>query len=359
MTMGTPTLDIEAPREELLRRLEGVCDEQGADDAGARVAELRAWIESDLDEVRRSLATVDVAADTPMHRASDHLLQLQGKLLRPICVALAARVGTGFDTHARELAVAAELVHNATLLHDDVVDLGDTRRGRPAARLVYGNAASIYAGDWLLVQALERIARTPFPELLHRAIGVLKQMLVAESLQLARRGKSDSHSTTYFEIVEGKTASLFRWALYAGARAGGVSESGREALESFGNHVGIAFQLVDDVLDLGGSDEDIGKNLFADLREGKATYPLLLAFERDPTFRRWYSSNGIGGAAASELETAQRTARALHDTHALDDCLKLAARRSAEAIECLSVLPVSRARTALEDIARALVERRK
>ncbi|MFO0001365.1 MAG: polyprenyl synthetase family protein, partial [bacterium] len=114
-----------------------------------------------------------------------------------MCVALASRVGTGFSQTARDLAVAAELVHNATLLHDDVVDLGDRRRGAPAARVLYGNAASIYAGDWLLVEALMRVRRAGMPDLLDKALGVLAEMLAAEALQLARRGRVDTTLDDY------------------------------------------------------------------------------------------------------------------------------------------------------------------
>ncbi len=216
---------------EALRRLEDVSADRGDHDLGRRIAELRAWVEDDLADVESALASLDLEG-TPMHASARHLLSLGGKRLRPMCVALAARAGTGFNAAARDLAVAAELVHSATLLHDDVVDLGDVRRGAPASRVVYGNAASIFAGDWLLVEAIARIRASRFEDLLDRALGVLRAMLNAEALQLAARGTFAADVGAYLRVVEGKTASLFEWAMYAGARAGGLRESDCALLEA-------------------------------------------------------------------------------------------------------------------------------
>src|SRR5262249_20100903 len=153
---------------------------------------------------------------------------------------------------ARAYAVAVELVHNATLLHDDVVDLGDKRRGADTARVVYGNAASIFAGDFLLIEALRRIQAAGLPAVLDKGLDVIRQMVIAETLQLESRGRVRSSIDDYFRIVEGKTASLFQWAMFAGARAGGVSPEIEGALETYGLKLGVAFQLVDDVLDVAG-----------------------------------------------------------------------------------------------------------
>lgn len=268
-----------APGTDVLGSLQDVCTERSVDALADRLAELRGWIAGDLADVETDLRAVETA-DTPMHRSAHHLLALDGKRLRPLCVALAARAGTGFGPAARLLAVAAELVHSATLLHDDVVDLGDRRRGSDAARVIYGNAASIFAGDWLLVEALKRTRAAGLPDVLDRALDVLREMLGAEALQLAARGRLRQDSQEYFKVVEGKTASLFRWAMYAGARAGGLSSAACEALEAYGGRLGVAFQVVDDVLDVAGDPAVLGKGLYTDLREGKMTYPLLLAAER-------------------------------------------------------------------------------
>ena len=246
----------------------------------------------------------------------------------------------------------------AALLHDDVVDLGDRRRGAPTARVIYGNIASIYAGDWLLVEALRRIRSTGHLDLLDRALDTLDQLLGAEALQLALRGTVPARSS-YFEVVEGKTASLFRWAMAAGARAGRLDAPAAEALERYGRLVGVAFQVMDDVLDVAGDASVVGKSLFGDLREGKITYPLLLAVERDAVFGQWLRGVVADASVHVDEAIASRVGAALRDTGAVADARALARSLSEEALGCLEVVPPGRARDALSDVAAALVDRRK
>jgi octaprenyl-diphosphate synthase len=342
---------------EVMARLQSIAAERGTSTLAEKLHALRAFIDDDLAQVEAELAKID-GAETPMHRSAKHLLSIGGKRLRPMCVALASRVGSGFGPAARAMAVAVEVVHNATLLHDDVVDLGEVRRGIAAARVVYGNAASIFAGDWLLVEALDRIQRAGKPELLVRMLATLKEMLDAESLQLANRGSMRGSVNDYFRVVEGKTASLFGWGLYAGARASDVAVEHCEALERFGRKIGVCFQLVDDVLDVGGDMAHVGKSVFADLREGKATYPLLLAIERDPDLAAMIERS-VNDSVELDPEIERRTARAIRDGSVLEQCIKLAERLTLEGIAELDVLPPSRARDGLAGVAMALLHRTK
>ncbi|MEM9491889.1 MAG: polyprenyl synthetase family protein, partial [Myxococcota bacterium] len=267
---------------QLIQQLGDVCRSRGLPDLASRLIELQRWVTGELDGFEAELTTI-TRGERVVQRAAHHLLDLGGKHLRPMCVALAAKLGTGFGDTARQLALAVEMVHNATLLHDDVVDAGETRRGAPAARVMYGNAASIFAGDWLLVEALRRIRRAAIPGLLDYALDIIEEMILAESRQLELRGTVRSSVEDYFWVVEGKTAALFRWAMVAGARAGGLDDSACAALEQYGLHLGVAFQAVDDCLDFG-SASGTGKDLLTDLREGKTTYPLILAMQRDDSF---------------------------------------------------------------------------
>jgi octaprenyl-diphosphate synthase len=355
----TTTLTESAPHhDDVFAHLEGVCAGRGLDRLAGKLLELRTWLADDLAEVERALAAAG-AGDSLAHDSVRHLLRQDGKRLRPICVALAARCGQGFTPAARTYAVAVELVHNATLLHDDVVDLGDLRRGSPAARVVYGNAASIFGGDWLLIDALGRIQSTGQPEVLARVLDVVKEMVVAESLQLARRGKVRGSTADYFRIVDGKTASLFRWAMFAGARAGGVDPEVAAALEDYGHKLGVAFQLVDDLLDFAGDPAATGKALLTDLREGKMTYPLLLAVERDPALVPVLERVCAAEDSAVDPETASAIARAMATSGVTEDCLALAARLCRDAIKSLAVLPQGRARASLESVALSVPRRRK
>ena len=226
----------------VIDRLASVSAERGARDLGDRLSSLARWVRADLAEFETELALLPRGARV-VQKAAHHLLDLRGKHLRPLCVALASRLGDGFTPRARSLAVAVELVHTATLLHDDVVDLADKRRGEPAACIVYGNAASIFAGDWLLVAALRRIAAAGIDGLLERMLEVIDDMIAAESLQLERRGRVAADRDEYFRIVEGKTAALFRWAMLAGARTAELGTGAQTALDRYGLWAGCWMTL--------------------------------------------------------------------------------------------------------------------
>ncbi len=277
-----PTLAV-APKAPL-QQLANICQTEGTIDLAERLRGLDAWLRDDVAQVAQTLQ--DLRGGTRLvETAAVDLVTTRGKYLRPICVALASRTGRGFTPAAHQLAVAVEMVHNATLLHDDVVDFAETRRGKPTARAMYGNAASIFAGDWLLVNALMRVQASGVDGALPLMLSIIEEMVLAESLQLERRGKLDDDALSthsYLAVARGKTAALFRWAMIAGARAGGVNVEIENALENFGLHLGVAFQVIDDCLDFAGSETAIGKKPLADLREGKVTYPLIIAARQSP-----------------------------------------------------------------------------
>ena len=346
------------PRSEVLGRLADVSEDHGLEGMANRLRDLRALTASDFVEVERALASMP-SGPSRVRQAGAHLLQLGGKRLRPLCVALSARCGSGYSEAARELAIAVELVHAATLLHDDVVDLGERRRGEATARLVYGNTISIFAGDWLLIEALRRVQRTRVPGTLERLFDVIDEMIEAESLQLEHRGRLEMDRAVYFRVVEGKTAALFRWAMFAGGRAGGLDADHCNALETYGLHLGVAFQAVDDLLDLSGEEQATGKSLLADLSEGKMTYPLLAGLERDPGLRPTVqeivrlTASGQPAPRALLAEVLGSLTR----SGSLDDCRALARRRAALAVEAITTLPPSAARQALEAVAQSSVDR--
>lgn len=304
-------------------------------------------LEQDLDRLCEGGSAVEQCAR--------HLLDTRGKLLRPSCVLLGARVGDGSAPGVHELAIAVELVHTATLLHDDVVDLGDTRRGSPAARAIYGNATSIFAGDYLLVEALRQIRRAGHTELLDRMLEVIDEMILAESIQLERRNQLRGSLEEYYRVVEGKTASLFRWALYAGARAGGLSDEECTATETFGHHLGVAFQLTDDLLDLAGDEKRTGKTLFADLREGKLTLPILIALTHTPSLAALIemcaNTGDVGEPAARAIREALDTSGAIEATRAR------AREEIHAALAALEQLPPGPGRRSLTEIAEATLRR--
>jgi octaprenyl-diphosphate synthase len=338
----------------VLDRLADVSTTRATPSLGERLASLDRWVRDDLIGFEAELAAIP-RGGRMVHAAAHHLLALGGKHLRPLCVALVSRFGDGFTPRARGLAVAVELVHSATLLHDDVVDLAERRRGAPAACVVYGNAASIFAGDWLLVTALRRIAAVGVDGLLEKMLEIIDELIVAESVQLERRGKLAGARDDYFAIVEGKTAALFRWAMVAGARAAGLPAAAEAALERFGLHLGVAFQAVDDELDYREGD-GTGKDTLADLREGKITFPLVVALERDPALARQLDAM-LETETAPPREQLAAVAARVRATGALAATRALAEEHVRRALAVLEELPAGPARDALVTVALASLER--
>jgi octaprenyl-diphosphate synthase len=301
--------------------------------------------------------------------AARHLLAAGGKRVRPLLVLLAARAAArpAGERAALEqeqaLAQAAELVHAATLLHDDVLDDGLYRRGQPAARVLWGNAASVLGGDFLLVRALELTAAARVPGTLDELLAAIGRMIDGEALQLQHRGRADLTPERYHEVVDGKTASLFAWCGRAGARLAGAGPEVVNALGEYGLQLGRAFQIVDDVLDVEGDPQALGKGVLCDLREGKLTLPVLFALEGAPALRARLQ------AAVSEEHPpeglVEALAQALRGGAAAARAREVASARTAAAEQALAVLDAeegpaeSRAcRSVLSFIARELCARR-
>lgn len=340
----------------------GVLDELSVqhdlNDLASALARLRAYVGHDLIEIEAQLQAVPRAKDI-VGKSLEHLLTLEGKRLRPMCVALAARIGQPNQPAPVGLATAVELVHSATLLHDDVVDEGAMRRGQPTARVLYGNAASVFAGDWLLIEALRRVHAAGRPELTASLLDTIDEMIRAEALQLECRGRLVFDEAIYFRVIEGKTAALFRWAMLAGGRAGGLDEAGCQALQAYGMDLGVAFQIVDDALDLAGDAAQTGKALFTDLLEGKMTFPLLVGAAKDPALPGLVQAAMDSGDGKINPEAAQAVLASLARTEALAMTQARAEAFASSARGHLDVLPDSSAKRALVLVAEAAVHRSK
>lgn len=314
-------------------------------DIHALFSEEMTWVDGQL----RLLAGTGAA---PATHAAKHLLQAGGKRVRPLTVLLSARCFGPVPDAARELAIAAELVHLATLLHDDVIDDAPLRRGKPTARTTWGNAVSVLAGDLLLTHALERTSAVAPPPVLAELFATLRRLVDGEVVQLRGRTSVDVRPATYFTIVRDKTASLFVWAARAGASIAGAGRDTVDALGAFGEHVGTAFQLVDDLLDYSGEAEATGKALYADLAEGKLTLPLLLAVEREPALSRWLEL-----ARERDPLAALRLVEAVRQHGTCDEVRGLARAETNRGLAALANLPPSTARDLLGAIASDLAAR--
>ncbi len=319
------------------------------DRAAARIAEVTALVARELAEVEARIGERIAEGVAPATDSARHLFDAGGKRVRPLALLLASACFGPIAPRARDLAAACELVHMATLLHDDVVDDGDERRGRPTSRRVWGNAVSVLAGDLLLVEAL-RLGSTAHPDTWSELLATLRKLVDGEVVQLRGRLAVSLDEATYFAIVHGKTASLFEWALRAGAREAGAPREAVDALGAFGTHLGVAFQLVDDVLDY--AVESTGKTMLADLAEGKVTLPLLRAASRDASLSPLVHRIRGGDASACAVLAAR-----VRESGACEEVRRAALRETAEAVGCLSAVPRGRAKELLVEVAQGLSAR--
>jgi octaprenyl-diphosphate synthase len=212
-------------------------------------------------------------------QVSEYIISSGGKRLRPALLLLAARACDYRGPHAPVLAAVVELIHTATLLHDDVVDESALRRGRATANAMFGNAASVLVGDFLYSRSFQMMVTVDNMRILRILSDATNVIAEGEVLQLLNCGNADLDESRYLEVIRRKTAKLFEAAMRIGGVLGGAGAATEEALANYGVHVGTAFQLIDDVLDYSGEHADIGKNLGDDLAEGKATLPLIRAMQ--------------------------------------------------------------------------------
>lgn len=236
-------------------------------------------VRADLDRVEREIGLEAVAAADAVAYISQYLQSGGGKRLRPILVLLAGRLFGESSPGLIRMAAVVEMIHTATLVHDDVIDVAKTRRGRPSINVVWGNHTSVLAGDWLYMQAFQVALRERSFPVLDLLINLTQMMVEGELLQLDRIGKIGVSEADYMELVDRKTASLFSACARLGATISGAEEAAESRLGEYAWNLGIAFQLIDDVLDFTSREKILGKPVGNDLREGKVTLPLIYALE--------------------------------------------------------------------------------
>jgi octaprenyl-diphosphate synthase len=236
-------------------------------------------VKDDLNRVEREISLESVASVDAVTTISRYLQAGGGKRLRPILVLLASRLAGAVTDGTIRMAAVVEMIHTATLVHDDVIDIAKTRRGRPSSNAIWGNHTCVLAGDWLYMQAFQMALRERNFRVLDLLITLTQTMVEGELLQLECIGKIAISEADYMELVDRKTASLFSACARLGAMMGSADEPTETRLGEFSWNLGIAFQLVDDVLDFTSHEKVLGKPVGSDLREGKVTLPLIYALE--------------------------------------------------------------------------------
>ena len=276
-------------------------------------------VAADMERVNSTIISRTGSEVTMIPEVAKHLIDSGGKRLRPmLTLALARLSGYGGDGHIK-LAAAVEFMHTATLLHDDVVDESELRRGRMAARMLWGNEASVLVGDFLLGQAFKmmvEVGSLKALEILSSAAAVIAE---GEVMQLSAAKNTATTEDEYMAVIRAKTAELFAAACEVGPALSVRQKAEAAASRSFGMNLGITFQLVDDVLDYGGAASRLGKNIGDDFREGKITLPVVLAFRRGSDAERdfWRRTLERGETADADLDHAiglMAKHRALEDT---------------------------------------------
>ncbi|HEY0053103.1 MAG TPA: polyprenyl synthetase family protein [Caulobacteraceae bacterium] len=288
---------------------------------------------------------------------AEHLISAGGKRVRPMVTIAAARLaGVSGDAHLK-LAAAVEFIHTATLLHDDIVDASEMRRGKAAAHLIWGSSSSVLVGDYLFTRAFELMVETGSLQALKVLAGASSVIAEGEVLQLTRAHDPNLSQDIYLEIITAKTAELFAAAAEAGAVAAGVSPERTAALRAYGLNLGLAFQLVDDALDYTGASQALGKNAGDDFREGKVTLPLLLAIARSKGREDAFWERVIGRREQGEGDF-RRAHELVVGSGALAATLALAGDYADAAKAALANFAAGDWREALESLADFAVSRR-
>jgi octaprenyl-diphosphate synthase len=267
-----------------------------------------------------------------------HLINSGGKRIRPMLTVAAARLCGYQGLHHLKLAMSVEFMHTATLLHDDVVDESDLRRGKQAARVIWGNQASVLVGDYLLGQAFKMMVETGSLDCLRILSDAACTIAEGEVLQLSVSQDTTTTEDSYLKVVGAKTAALFQAAAKVGAVIANRPRNEQEALESYGRNLGIAFQLIDDALDYSGKQAELGKSVGDDFRERKITLPVVLAFRRGSKEERsfWARVMEKGDQAPDDLIYATK----LMERHsALSDTVDRARHYGAMACDALAIFP--------------------
>jgi octaprenyl-diphosphate synthase len=302
----------------------------------------------DMERVNATILSRTGSDVTMIPEVANHLIASGGKRLRPmLTLAMSRLAGYAGDGHVK-LAAAVEFMHTATLLHDDVVDESQMRRGKLTARLLWGNEASVLVGDFLLGQAFKmmvEVGSLRSLEILSSAAAVIAE---GEVMQLAAAKNTATTEDEYLSVIRAKTAELFAAACEVGPALGTRPKDEQSACRSFGMNLGIAFQLVDDALDYGGKAAKLGKNVGDDFREGKITLPVVLSYRRGSESERtfWRRTLEEGNATDADLEEAI-SLMAKH--RALEDTVQRARHYGAIAKDALALFPSSPMKEALEE----------
>lgn len=311
------------------------------------------FLNSDLTVIENELEETIKAESPLLHQASLHLLQAGGKRIRPVFVLLAAKFGEYDIDKIKNVAVSLELIHMASLVHDDVIDDAELRRGQPTIKAKWDNKIAMYTGDYIFARALELITNIKNPHA-HKILShTLVELCIGEIEQIKDKYNYDQNIRTYFRRIKRKTAMLIAVSCQLGGIAANVEEDIHKKLFKFGYFVGMSYQIIDDVLDFVGTEKELGKPAGGDLHQGNITLPALFAME-DSIICDQISRVHEG----TERRDIEKIIALVKDSGAIEKSLQISDKYLQKALGVLEELPPSRSKKALRDIAKFIGKRK-
>lgn len=319
-----------------------------------KLADVQQLIAADMQAVNELILTRLQSDVVLINQLGGYIINSGGKRLRPMLALLSARVCGYQGPHHIDIAAIVEFIHTATLLHDDVVDASDMRRGNQTANAVWGNEAAVLVGDFLYSRSFQMMVTVNSMRVMDILSDTTTIIAEGEVMQLLNCNDPDTTEERYLDVIHSKTAKLFEAAARLGAVLAQFQPEAEEHIAKYGMHLGTAFQLIDDVLDYSASAEEMGKNVGDDLAEGKPTLPLIYAMRHGSEAQRQLVRAAIeqGG-----LEHIDAVLEAIQTTGALDYTSEMARKEAALAVEKLADLPESDYKQALIALAHLAVER--
>jgi octaprenyl-diphosphate synthase len=316
--------------------------------------QIRSTVASEFEQVNQ-LIIEQLHSNVPMvENVGHYIVDAGGKRLRPLLVLLSASALGGCSAAHVKFAAVIEFIHTATLLHDDVVDISSLRRGRPTANAEFGNAPSVLVGDFLYTRAFQLLVQLADMDILDHMADTTNTIAEGEVLQLTRAGQAETSEAQYLDVITRKTAILFAAGCYGAATLSGADVQTRQALQEFGLNLGIAFQMIDDVLDYEGDPATMGKNVGDDLTEGKPTLPLIHTLREGNAAEQALVRRAIAEKTADQIDDV---VAAVQRCGALDYTRAQAQRYHDLAMARLQQLPAGAPRSALERITHLSVNR--
>ncbi|WP_413709059.1 polyprenyl synthetase family protein [Rhizobium sp. Rhizsp82] len=311
---------------------------------------------ADMERVNQLILSKAGSDVQMIPEVANHLISSGGKRLRPmLTLASSCLFGYKGENHIK-LATSVEFMHTATLLHDDVVDESDLRRGKSTARTIWGNQASVLVGDFLLGQAFRMMVDVGSLDALDVLSSAACVIAEGEVLQLSVAKNMETTEDDYLSVIRAKTAALFAAAAEVGPIVADAGKSGRNAMKSYGMNLGLAFQLVDDALDYGGKAADLGKNVGDDFREGKITLPVILAYRRGTQEERAFWRDAIEGGNSSDANL-EKALGLITKYGTLNDTIARAVHYGTIARDALAPLPDTPWKSAMMEVIDFCIER--